>query len=72
VNLKGSKLCWTQTKTICVVKHDGKEVGRIPATADNASAYMEELAKHYGGVQVEYEQNEDAGLLALLHSRPKH
>ena len=49
-------------KTICVVKHEGKEVDRIPASADNASDYITELAKHYGDVQVDYEHNEDAGV----------
>ena len=59
-------------KTICVVKHDGKEVGRIPASADNASDYITELTKLYGGVHVDYEPDENAWLLAAMHSRPKH
>jgi len=55
-------------KTILVCRHNGKEVGRIPATAHNAEAYMTELAKHYGGLEVDYVKDENAGLLAMLHS----
>lgn len=56
-------------KTMLVCKHDGKEVGRIPATAPNASAYMQELATHYGQLEVEYVHDENAGLLAQLHQQ---
>jgi hypothetical protein len=54
-------------KTILVCKHNGKEVGRIPATAPNAEAYMTELARHYGKLEVEYVPDETGGLLAMLH-----
>lgn len=54
-------------KTMLVCKHNGKEVGRIPATAHNASKYVEELALHYKEMTVDYEYNEHAGMLALLH-----
>ena len=54
-------------KTICVVKHKGKEVGRIPAAAKNAAAYMTELAIHYGGVTVDYEPDTTDGLSLLIH-----
>lgn len=58
-------------KTVLVCKHQGCEVGRIPATAPNAQAYMQELASHYGGLEVEYVHDENAGLLAAaLHKRP--
>ena len=53
-------------KTILVAKHNGREVGRIAATARNASAYLETLARQYGGLQVEAEEDETAGLLAGL------
>ena len=52
--------------TILVLKHNGKEVGRIPATAPNAVAYCDEIGRHYKEVQIEYEYNQDAGLLAML------
>lgn len=55
------------TMLICKNK-DGREVGRIPAAAPNASAYMQELASHYGELKIEYEEDRNAGLLALLHS----
>jgi len=54
-------------KTICVCKHKGKEVGRIPATAKNAEQYMTELARQYGDLQVDYEEDKTGGLLAMLH-----
>lgn len=56
-------------KTMCVVKHDGKEVGRIPATAPNAEAYISELASFYHGVDVDYVHDENAVFLAELHRR---
>lgn len=54
-------------KTMLVCKHRGREVGRIPATARNAQSYMHELTRFYGELQVDYEINPDAGLLAPLH-----
>jgi hypothetical protein len=58
-------------KTICVCKVGGKEVGRIPATAKNAPAYLDEMARTYagrpGGMQVEYEEDQTGGLLAAIH-----
>ena len=53
-------------KTICVCKHNGKEVGRIPATAKRAPAYLQELASRYGSLEVEYEEDPTAGLPAGL------
>jgi hypothetical protein len=38
-------------KTILILKHDGKEVGRVAATAPNANEYMEELGRHYKEIQ---------------------
>ncbi len=57
-------------KTICVCKHNGKEVGRIPATAPNTLVYIQELASHYGDLQVDYEEDPTGGLLAALYQRP--
>ena len=56
-------------KIICVARVQGKEVGRIPATAPNASEYLEQLASHYGELQVAYEPDPTEGLLAALHSK---
>jgi len=53
-------------KVICVCKHNGREVGRIAATASNANAYMTELALRYRGLEVEYV--EDAAAINLLRS----
>lgn len=57
-------------KTICVVKHDGKEVGRVPATSPNAEAYITELVRHYGKCDVDYVPDETEGLFAML-SKPR-
>lgn len=51
-------------KVICVCKHNGKEVGRIAAKASNAEAYMTELVRHYGDVQVEYVEDADAAMVS--------
>ena len=54
-------------KTILVLKHDGREVGRIPATAKNANLYLEEMAMHYRDLEVDYVPDTTGGLLAILH-----
>ena len=56
-------------KTILVVKHKGKEVGRIPAMADNASDYLNEIAQVYKEITVDYEKDPTDGLLLSLHKR---
>lgn len=53
-------------KTILVLKHNGKEVGRIPATAPNANTYITELVRFYGACQIDYEPDETEGLFAML------
>lgn len=40
-------------RVICVIKHNGREVGRVAATTPNASSYIQELVTAYGGCQVE-------------------
>jgi hypothetical protein len=56
-------------KTICVCYANGKKVGSVPATATNAEAYMTELARFYGSLEVKYEEDLTGGLLAALHQR---
>jgi hypothetical protein len=56
-------------KTILVVRHGDKEVGRIPATAPNAGAYLEGMVRMYGECTVDYEADPTNGLLAELHRR---
>ena len=58
-------------KTICVIKKEGKKVGSIPATAPNASAYIDEMTRIYGNIMVEYEEDTTGGLLAALHGPRK-
>ena len=57
-------------KTILVCKHNGREVGRIPASAPTAEAYCEELRLHYKDMTVDYVHDKNAELLALFH-RPR-
>ena len=58
-------------KTTCVVMHDGKEVGRIPATAETAEAYITEIVSHYGDCRVDYVHDKNSGMMAALHRRPR-
>ena len=53
--------------TICVVKNqEGKEIGRIAATAPNASQYIEELMLHSGGGTVDYIEDADEAAASRL------
>ncbi len=56
-------------KTILVVKHKGREVGRIPATAPNAIAYIDSLTQFYKSLEIDYEPDTTDGLLAALHGK---
>lgn len=56
-------------KTILVLKHNGKEVGRIPAKAPNAEAYVNELTGFYKSLQIDYEPDPTGGLLYALHAK---
>lgn len=56
-------------KVMCVCKVNGKEVGRIAAAAKNAEAYMTELARHYGSLQVEYVEDATAAMLSQAMSQ---
>lgn len=56
-------------KVICVVKFDGREVGRVAAAAQNAEAYITELSRQYGSVSVEYVEDPDAWIFAALSRR---
>lgn len=52
---------------ICVVKSaEGKEIGRIAATAPNAPQYIEELMRYSGGGTVEYVENADEAAASRL------
>ena len=52
--------------TVCVVKHEGREVGRVAATAANASAYIQELTSHYKNVTVDYIEDADAAMIGRM------
>lgn len=56
------------SRVICVIKHNGREVGRVAATAPNASAYIQEMATAYGGCQVEYVEDADAAMISRMLS----
>ena len=53
--------------TICIVKNsEGKEIGRIAATAPNAPQYIEELTRYSGGGTVEYVEDADEAAASRL------
>lgn len=54
------------SNTIIIAKHKGREVGRIAATARNASQYLQELASHYGELTCDYEENKDAAMISRM------
>lgn len=56
-------------KTICVCKANGTEVGRIAATAHNATDYMAGLAKTYGGITVDYVEDAAAATVSQTMER---
>lgn len=53
-------------KTTLVVKHNGKEIGRIPAAAANREQQLVSLKKLYGSLEIEEIDDPDAGMLAAL------
>jgi len=53
-------------KTILILKHDGKEVGRVAATAPNANEYMEELGRHYKEITVDEIEDADAAMISRM------
>ena len=56
-------------KTIAVLRHKGRKVGRIPATARNATRYIDEMVRQYGELQIDYVPDTTGGVLAMLHTR---
>lgn len=55
-------------KTVCVCKHEGVEVGRIAATAANASAYIDGLTRQYGSLTVDYVEDATYAMVSSLLS----
>jgi hypothetical protein len=53
-------------KVMCVVTHEGREVGRIAASAPNAPAYLDELARFYGTLSVEYVEDPTAAMISRI------
>ena len=49
--------------TMCVAKFKGKEVGRVAATAANASQYLQELASAYGELEVDYVEDQHTAMV---------
>jgi hypothetical protein len=52
-----------------VVRYNGQEIGRIAADALNAADRVAELARQYGGVQVEHVAEECVDLLGSQRRR---
>ena len=53
-------------KTVCVVRHKGKEVGRVAASARNATEYINALGREYGDLNVEYVEDETYAMVDRL------
>lgn len=49
--------------TILVIKHNEKEVGRIAATASNASLYIEKLGRHHGSLTIDYVEDPQEAMI---------
>ena len=58
-------------KTVLVLKHAGREVGRISATAANAKDYIAALGAHYGALEIEYIEDPDYALVSQMLSGPR-
>lgn len=56
-------------KTMLVIRYNGKEVGRIAATARNADDYIMELGRHYNDLEIDYVYDEYAGTIADMLGR---
>jgi hypothetical protein len=69
--MPGEKQPMNPHSTVCVCKHNGKEVGRIAATAPNAAAYIDELARAHGGLQVEYVEDSTYAMVSRLVNTPR-
>lgn len=54
-----------------VVKHEGKEVGRVAAAAHNAEEYLTELARQYGSISVDYVEDSTAAMIDQMIRGPK-
>lgn len=55
---------------MCIVKHDGKEVGRVAATAHNAEVYLTEMAQQYGSINVDYVEDSTAARIDRMIRSP--
>lgn len=53
-------------KVMCVCKHNGREVGKVAAAASNAEAYITELVRHYGDIEVEYVEDATAAMVSQM------
>ena len=52
--------------TICIIKHDDREIGRIAAADPNATAYIAALAMNYGSLTVDYKEDKDAAIISRM------
>lgn len=56
---------------MCVITHDGKEVGRVAAAAHNAEAYLTDMAKRHGSISVEYVEDSTAAMIDQMIRSPR-
>lgn len=56
---------------VLVLKHEGREVERKAATAQGVEAWIQELTRHYGQLEIEYVSDKDAAMVSRLLSKPR-
>lgn len=56
---------------ICVIKHDGKEVGRVAAAAHNARAYITELSRQYESITIDHVENSTEAMIDQMLRSPR-
>lgn len=56
---------------VCVLRHEGKEVGRIAATAANQTEYINELTRYYKTLDIDIEENADYAMVSRMLSKPR-
>ncbi len=52
--------------TICVLKHDGREVGRVAATAKHAQEYIKTMTEFYDKIEIEYVEDSMAASISRM------
>lgn len=59
-------------KTMLIVKHQGRKVGQVPATATRAEAYLADLTRQYGSIEIDYQEDDTLELLGGMFGPRRH